>query len=234
MIKRWLPIGGIAALFALAAAGAAAATPVQFQSQFETTSARAGFQSGLTFTFVDASRGLRMAFERDGQEFVQDGTFVTVNISSKGPPGRFEFGCFKVADDAFTGGLQGATLNVTVGPGFGNCGGAIKGGPLDASVLGGGGGGGPTGLSQALNLKLSWNPIGAVNHDSFSSQHSCLDFSSSSENSRDSVRASATGTINDVPVSAGADFRSFAQLSMEQGEFSVEGTPAPGCGFFKG
>jgi hypothetical protein len=173
-------------------------------------------------------------FERDGEEFVQDGTFVTINVFSKVPPGRFEFGCFKVADGAFTGALQGATLNVTVGPGVGNCGGAMKGGPLDASVLGGGGGGGPAGLSQALNLQLSWNPIGAVNHDTFSSQHSCLDFSSSSQNSTDSVRASATGTINDVPVSAGGDFKSFAQLSMAQGEFSVEGTPAPSCGFFKG
>jgi hypothetical protein len=233
MFRRWLSIGGLAAALALAGDGVTAATGVQYQNQFETTSASASFASAQTFTFVSASRGTR-AFERDGQEFVQDGTFVTINIFSKQPPGRFEFGCFKVADDAFIGALQGATLNVTVGPGVGNCGGAVKGGPLDASVLGGGGGGGPTGLSQALNLKLSWNPIGAVNHDTFSSQHSCLDFSSSSQNSRDSVRASANGTINDLPVSAGGDFRSFAQLSIEQGEFTVEGTPAPSCGFFRG
>jgi hypothetical protein len=238
MFKRFLQIGGLVAVGTLAAAAIGSAA--ESQTEFNRTSASLTVVSGPNSTHIDVSRGTT-EFQSDKGEFVRSGTFVNVFIFDPTGP---QFGCFQVADTAFSGGLQGATLDATVGPGVGNCGGGIK-GTIGAGALGGGGGGGPTGLRQALVLHLVWNPAGAVNHDTFSNTHTCLDFSSSSQTTRDSVRASLTGSINGSPVTVtagpgiaggGGDNFAFANLSTEQGQFSTESpnSPQPGCGFFKG
>ncbi len=242
MFKRFLPIGGVVAVATLAATAMGSA--FEFQTQFDQTTASLSFGAGPTQTFIGVSRGTT-EFESDRGEFLRSGTFV--NVSIFGPSG-FQFECFRVADSAFTGGLQGASLDVTVGPGVANCGGGIK-GSVGAGALGGGGGGGggggPTGLLQAMTLHLVWSPAGAVNHDTDSFTHTCLDFSSSSQSTRDSVRASLTGSINGAPVTVsvgpgiaggGGGSFAFANLATAQGQFSTEGpdVPQPGCGFFKG
>jgi len=235
MFKRFVPIGGFVGIFSLVAAGLVAAAAVQSQS--DNFVASAAFQSGSvsnpTFTSILASRGTT-EFESDTRVFEQSGTFVAVSIFSLGRPPRFEFGCFRVPDSAFSGSLAGAHLDVTVGPGVGDCGAAMKGDIGGGIAVLGGGGGPGSGLTQRLNIVLDWSPIGAVTHSTFTLESSCLDLSSALTSTSDSTRASATGTINGMPVNSGSGFKSGASLSANQQEFSIDGTPARDCGFFKG
>ncbi len=223
MFKRFLRVAGLVGVGIVATAGLAAAA-VQTQSQFDNTSAFASFQTGPTFTSISASRGT-FEFESDDRHFEQSGTFVNVFRSI---PNGFEFGCFNVGDAAFTGGLTGAELHASVGPGTGNCGGKFLGGP---SLKGGGGPGFGSGLSSELQIDLVWTPAGPVNRFTSSFTGSCLDLSSSNEFTNNFALASASGTIAGASVTSGG-FKFGAQLSTSKGESSREGTPAPGCFFF--
>lgn len=223
MFKRFLRVFGLAAIGLGATAGLAAAS-TQTQSQFDNTSAYAVFAADKSYTFVSASRGT-YEFESDGTQFEQSGTFVRVSIYG---PNGYEFGCFNVPD-SLTGGLAGAQLHVNVGPGTGNCGGKFLGGP---SEKGGGGPGFGSGLSQAYQIDLTWTPTGALNQNSGSYSHSCLDYSTSNQYSSNSVAASASGTIAGNSVTTSGGFKFGAQLSTSQGESQREGTPASGCYYY--
>ncbi len=226
MVRRLLPVGGTAAIFAMAlTASATAALETQRQNAFSAASA-----SFLTFTGGPIRDEASISVQ-SGETFFGVGTFIRLELrSSQGET----VGCFQIPerDASLSPDLSAAAIHTSIDVATtARC---APSPPISQEQVGIQGGGDFSAF-RTVQIDVTLNPGGPRSRFRDSGSVNCLDFSSSRESSSTALRAAPAGTITATTFggatrefASGATIR-FGTLSHVQSQSQVQNSPAPDC-----